>query len=592
MKFVRNHTLLCLVVLGYLGLGLVYSNVIPLFEGPDEPAYFEHVLFILENRTLPSEARPGLPGYVQTAGHPPLYPLIGALLTAPMDTSGYEQWDKNPYFSYGRDTLGQNVFLHSAQETFPYRGVPLAVHVLRLWSLLLGAGTVVATYFLAGLVAPRETWLAIGAAAFVAFLPQFVFMSSLVNSDNMVNFLCAVSMIQIVRVGLGRDVSARGFVVLGGLLGLANIAKGSALALIPVTALAVLLASRMSERRQLLKNIAFGGIAFLVVSGWWYVRNLILYGDPLALNWRRIAYPEAVRASPVTFEQVAEFGRQVGGSFWARFGWANIFLDDRVYLVFALAAVLALVGLAFRLVRDFRRPDFPRVPFMLLGADVLIVVVLLFSLWYGYPVGGDQGRYLFTALPALAIFFVYGLMFYFPTKSRWVPSLAVGVGLFAVSALVPFLVLVPAHKPYAPPQPIALSQIPSHAATADITFNDAVRIIAFSAPATVTRSADAHVRVYWQALKNVETDNNVRLRLVASDGTVLWERARRPGRGLSPSDQWTSGMIIPDLFTVRIPPNAPTGQATISVGMAERNGKEWTTSQGETAVVLTTLLIQ
>lgn len=592
MKHARKHVLLWLVLLGYFGLGLVYANVIPLFEAPDEVAHFEHVRFILENGTLPSEARPGFPGHVQSAGHPPLYHLVGALLTSWVDTSFYKPWPRNPYFSYGTDTLGQNVFRHTAQEEFPYKGVSLAVHLLRLWSLLLGAGTIVATYFLARLILPLESWLAIGAAAFVAFLPQFIFMSSIANSDNLVNFLCAVSMIQIVRVGLGRDNTTRGFVLLGILLGLANIAKGSALALLPVAALAILLGCRTLDRRLLLKNVAFAAVAFLLVAGWWYGRNLVLFGDPLALNWRRIAYADIMRQNPLTFEELAEFAGQVGGSFWARFGWANISLDERVYLGFALAALLALIGFVLRVAREQRRPNFQRTGFLLLAADILAVVAILFSFWYGYPFGGDQGRYLFTALPALAIFFVYGLMFYFPIAWRWVPSLTVGVGMFTVAALIPFLVLIPAHKPYTPPAPITLSEIPSDATSADFTFQDAVRVIAYSAPAAVPRDTGANVRVYWQALQNIQTDNNVRLRLVASDGTVLWERARRPGRGLSPTDQWESGMIIPDLFTIRVPSNAVLGPASLVIGISERDGEDWTTAQGETDVVLTTLLIQ
>ena len=64
----------------YVMLALAYSVVIPLFEGPDEVANFEHVRFLAQQHTLPSESRPGYPGYVQSAGHPPLYYALGAVL--------------------------------------------------------------------------------------------------------------------------------------------------------------------------------------------------------------------------------------------------------------------------------------------------------------------------------------------------------------------------------------------------------------------------------------------------------------------------------------------------------------------------------
>ncbi len=592
MQYLEKYKWLALILGGYFFLGITFSSVVPIFEGPDEPAYFEHTRFLIENRTLPSEASPDRPGHVQTAGHPPLYPFLGALLIHWVDSSGYLGWKRNPFYSNGPDSLGQNVFLHSPEEDFPYRGVSLAVHLLRYLSILLGAGTVVATWVMARIVAPAEDWLAIGATAFVAFLPQFVFMSSLVNSDNLVNFLCAVAMVQILRIGLGRTQSRWAFLALGALVGLANIAKGSAIVLIPLSALGIALGARRMGRTELWKGIGLATVTFLLMAGWWYGRNFLLYGDALALGWRKIAFPDAMRQAPLTVAQVQEFLVQVGASFWARFGWGTINLDSQAYVVAALVFMAAMLGLGMRLVRERGETNFPARGLMLLGANVALVGAQLFLLWSQFPLAADQGRYLFTALPAIAILFVYGLGAFLSARGRNVAAPAGAVGLFAATALIPFLVLVPAHTPFVPPPAIAASEIPENAKPSNIVFGDAIGVAAYAAPRRVTPNSDVIVRVFWAARRPIETDNNVGLSLVAEDGKVLWERARRPGRGRSPTSLWKTGEVIPDIFTVRVPPHARHGKARFMLRVSERGGGDWLTNKGETAAILSAVKIQ
>jgi hypothetical protein len=70
------------------------------------------------------------------------------------------------------------------RAAWPWRGTVLAVRLIRLLSVLLGAGTVYFTYRLALELMPEQTGLALAAAGFAAFTPMFLFISASVNNDN------------------------------------------------------------------------------------------------------------------------------------------------------------------------------------------------------------------------------------------------------------------------------------------------------------------------------------------------------------------------------------------------------------------------
>lgn len=588
MKREWERLTLVMIVALYLGLGITSSLVVPIFEAPDEPSHFEYVRFIAQRRALPTEAQPGQPEHIQTAGHPPLYYVLGALLIGAIDTSDYTGWSKNPYFSYGPDTLGANVFVHSSAEDFPFRRTVLAVHLLRLMSLAFGAGTIIATYALAREFFPNSSWIAFGASALVAFLPQFIFISASVNSDSLVNFLAAVGMVQVARAARGELLRPRDFFLFGVTLGLANLAKASALVLLPLAAVAIL---GGPETRGWTLGLRSGGMVaagFVGVAGWWYVRNQMLFGDPLALHWWDVAYASSGRQSPISVQEVVDFADAAWNSFWANFGWGNIFVNELVDRVLLMVTALAGFGWALRF---SRREALPR-GFWVLPLQILAVGTLFVWYWISFPEGGSQGRYMFTALPALAILFVYGLGAYLPRTRQWLvaPFCAGGFLIFATS--IPLTVLTPAYQPFVPPVPLSERDVPTDATHFALAFNGAIGVYAFSTPAAFRPGASINVDLYWKALTTVASDNNVGLSLVASDGTVLWSRARRPGRGRSPTDLWKAGDIIPDTFVVRVPPDALTGRAVLRVTVAERDGEAWRTPQGETEPVLATVMIE
>ncbi|MCB9007165.1 MAG: hypothetical protein H6656_07350 [Ardenticatenaceae bacterium] len=96
------------------------------------------------------------------------------------------QLEDNPFWQYRYWEVGddnKNQYLHTAAEAFPWSGEPLAAHMVRGLNVLIGAGVVYLTWLLGRVLWPKRPSLALGAAAFVAFNPMFVYMAGPLMTD-------------------------------------------------------------------------------------------------------------------------------------------------------------------------------------------------------------------------------------------------------------------------------------------------------------------------------------------------------------------------------------------------------------------------
>src|SRR5207247_330605 len=95
-----------------------------------------------------------------------------------------------------------------------------------------------------------------------------------------------------------------------------------------------------------------------LLTGWWFIRNQILYGDPLAY---RLLNASAIfpRETPLTF---AEFWQINLPWFWQTF-WVGHTPGDvgpEIYFALALVTLLASVGLVFLAAKTISSSVIPR----------------------------------------------------------------------------------------------------------------------------------------------------------------------------------------------------------------------------------------
>lgn len=148
-----------------------------------------------------------------------------------------------------------------------------------------------------------------------------------------------------------------------------------------------------------------------------------LYGwlDPLGLA----RHDAVVQGQPLTglwtFETVRVIVAIGFQSFWGQFGWMGVLMDGWVYGLLWAGFLFAVIG-AIVAVVDFHRG---RIQADSAGSLGLLLLFLLGAsivagfAWYNLRYFQPQGRYLFAAMPAIALGLVAGLRNIFSDRVGW-----------------------------------------------------------------------------------------------------------------------------------------------------------------------------
>jgi 4-amino-4-deoxy-L-arabinose transferase-like glycosyltransferase len=550
-----------ILILAYLVLATAYNVVVGVGEVPDELPHMEHVRHIITYHALPLQM-PDPSHHVGNQAHqPPAYYALGALLTGWIAPGNY-QLVLNPAFDIVPNRLGgRQRFYHTQAEAFPYRGLVLAYHVLRAFSTALGAITIWAIFRAAQVIAPQRPTIAVLAAGLAAFNPQFIFLTASVNNDNL--GMAAASLMLLTGLMAWQQPSLRLTAVMGFLIGLAALSKYNALAVAPGAVLA-LMAPYLRRRRW--REVA-GHIALVIglaaiISGWWFLQNWQLYGDPLA---QQIAYHSLSgvrRYSPWRWSELPGNIVSAFTSSWGRFGWMNITLYPAIYVALAvlcLAALIGMIGAAWRLMRAGRRREWRLIPHVSLALAAL--GIMAFVARYHLFVPADHGRLFFPGLLAFAIFLALGLA---ELAGRWQTTLALSViaSLLALSMGSVAFVLRPA---YALPHMLSEAELrASHPLAAQ--FGDGIALRGFDiSPRALRPNQSFDLTLYWQALRPIDTNYWLLIQLLDPTGRPLAHSTTLPYTGRYATVLWQPGDLFADHYRLTVVPDARPGAAELVV---------------------------
>jgi len=311
----ERNGLLAIFALSLL-LSVLFALRVPLQDGsnPDETAHVEYVRLLLEKRGF-VEFQTGDPLLSETH-QPPLYYLLSVPVYA---------------------ATGGNLV-----------AVRLVSGIIQLLTILVA--------FRAGKdLFPSRPYIALGAAAFVAFLPTQAQLSGAVNNDGLTTLLCALlfwRMGLLVKDGIGSDL--KGAALMGLFLGLGLWTKLTVIQLIPTLLLAYLIAwkaEKLSLTDAAKGFIVLMGTAILVASPW-LIRNTLLYGDPLTLKIFPLTAPPNTPTPknliPAVFPTMTDYLRTVGIRSYASFWYIvppNMVLPDAPRLItVGLSGLIGLIG--------------------------------------------------------------------------------------------------------------------------------------------------------------------------------------------------------------------------------------------------------
>jgi len=536
-----------LFIICFVLLAAAYGLLVPPFENLDEIEHFGAIRYVADTGRLPTHAIPEAETYYyrQEASQPPLYYIVSAGLVRLLGLRGDDFADFyrfNPRNACGPDApnLYDNraILYHNPnREAFPWRDTLLMLHTLRLWSTLLQTVTVATTFAIARLAFPRHRWAAPLATALVAFNPQFLLVASGVNNDNLVTPLSALGLYLLLRAW--RDgLTLRRALGLGLLIGLAGLSKLSGwtlLGLAGLAALGLLLRAREGRRRIALLA-ALIPLTALLVAGWWFWRNLQLYGDLTALQ----PMLELVgrRGSPIY--PLFELGLMFR-SFWGQISCS--FFPDGFYWLYIALTVLGLAGLAW----GWRRLAAPERTMALFLGGWFGLILLSWVRW-DMLTAAPGGRLLFPALPALAALLAVGL----GSLGRHRVVVPLAVVMLALSAGWTAVRILPAF--FAPPPRTSADAVhPSNPTNA--TFGDSIRLLGYDV-ALDGEQRTLDIGLFWQATSPIRDDYVLALQLVSAipgDTTLRWNYNSWPGRGNYPTSAWLPDEVIVDRYHFLLP---------------------------------------
>ncbi len=587
---------LALLLALYLGLGLTYAIPTPLFESPDESSHLSVIHYIARHRRLPPRRLPE--GRITTGAAmaeslrwaeppryytPPLYHALGALLTAPIPMTDLPDrlipspsWEAGFAPQANSDPGNKNAYVHLPDETLAGSPTVRAAAMLRAFSLLCGAITVCCAYALARTLWPNRPGLALGAAAWIAFNPEFLSLSVGVTNDPLLIALFSLALWWMIR--LMSQPSSRGrptaWAGLGALVGVGILTKQSALLLLPLGGLAILgryLPYRKEKFpwRQIVVVGAAFGLTALLVGGGWYLYNALRYGigDAMGLATHFRSQP------PLTSFGLREMWK-VFRSYWAAFGWTLVLAPAWVYALIGVAVSVALAGIARSLWPDgaFWRLDRRARRGMALLALAFALNAASLIRW-AMATGAPYGRLLFPTIAALGVWMAWGWAQWMGHRAgRWpygiqirtksIPLKYIPQGwlvggmagcalLFA--ALSPWLLIRPAFRsPYR-------EAVPARAAATDAAFEGGVRLAGYLAPEEeITPGESFSLTTYWQATAPLDERLTAWEHLTPADPTArIAEETRWLGGALYPSEHWRAGDVVAQPTTLEIPAWAP-----------------------------------
>ncbi len=575
----RLNLAISAILLAFILLGLAYSVVNPLHEATDELRHYRFVQHIVQRRSLPVQ---GAVGCSAQGHHPPLYYAAAALASGWIDTGRdvcYEP-PTNPFWAHRYWDVGvdnKNQYMHGQDESFPWSGEALAAHLARLVNILIGSAVVFVTFLIGRTIWPQRPYLALGGAAIVAFNPMFLYMAGAINND--VIAALAGASITLAAARLLRDVeglSWRWGILFGVLYGLALLSKFNLAAIIISIELAITwVAWRKKQWRQWLVVNALLITFTLLIAGWWFARNQLLYGEPTGVE--RLTELWGVRDPADSLELAFLELSYVWTSLWGRFGYGQIPLPSIIYNLLGAVGIVSLVGLLIPILQRDKEELTGYGPYLLLlVANVGVFFAVIFNYLLISP-AGPMGRFFFPALPSLALLMIYGL-------SRWLTllpapgrgadqkdetisrgmamTILVAGGLLAISLIALFGYLSPA---YAHPPGYDLAEFPNES---DASFEGLITLRGYEiSQDSVSPGDDLDVTLYWEVTAEPPGDYLEFVHLIDEQGLMVAQRDTHPGLGRFPASQWKSGDRFEETITVRIPEVTYTpSKSTLSVG--------------------------
>ncbi|MNW34175.1 hypothetical protein D3C74_111460 [compost metagenome] len=438
MKFIKNNFFLLSLAMCSLFLYSIWALVIPFNQAPDELHRYDVADFIFKYHALP------------VAGDDRLYYGVHGVTYAVF-----------PYLPY---IIGA-IFMILFDSIFDINNLYLA-H--RLVSVLSGTFSVCLVYKICEEMNFEKNFNRF-VSCFFAVIPGYSFINSYVNQDSFsicVNLL----IIYIWLKCLKSNWSSKNIVFLGIGLSLCLLTYMNGYVIIPATMFLLLWAYFRFPRKDFFKKIVLLVIPIVIISGWWFIRNYVLYdgdiigmqqsnmlSEQLAIDELKPSNRQTMAKQGVSLTEMVFDSHWLSSSyksFWGTFGYMDKWMNEKYYTTISVIHFISLIGCLFiigRTLKKFIKKEKKIVDILQDSTLHLLLLVIIFlsvalSLYYSYFSDFQpQGRYIYPALFPIILYFCLGLKEIFNNKYRnYIYTLCV-LAMFFLNLYCLVKILIPSY---------------------------------------------------------------------------------------------------------------------------------------------------
>lgn len=333
-------------------------------------------------------------------------------------------------------------------------GDPLSTLLLgRLYAVSLFPITLLLGYLTLRILLPDRSVERLWGLTALATLPQLMLIHSYVTNDTPTIASASLAIYLMVR-GWTRGFRQLDAVLLGVALGLVGLHKANGLIVAPMAV--GLIAWRLRHEPDYLVRI-LGTVATtsLAIAGWWYVRMLVIYGDPFGTETTRAAaeaVDTAVRTprdqglSPWEYAWTSGWLEGTFRSFWAGYGVSRMTVSDMTYLGFLVMLVLGAAGLS---AACWRARGHSALEAVWTAFGLAVIALWGLNLWTSWTLDGAamHGRYTYPVIVPSAALLTVGLSRVLRITGRsqllmasMIPLMVVGNLAYSVFVVIPNVV--------------------------------------------------------------------------------------------------------------------------------------------------------